>query len=172
MTFKQCVENFPLINTLVGTYSTDQSFSVPRGSDVDDIEKWDNNPFWEDDSCYSFVVFIPTTKKFECWSFVFSRVRGYINETSEDDEFYPATYTEGFGWEKIDPFDPRLEDQITLPDLELAEQLEWPSGNYAQDKWRRKQVAYLFDAESYLNGFTFTSAAALKNFVKNRQDLL
>lgn len=171
MTFKNCIEYFPMYDTLVGSYSTDQSFSVPAGKNVDDIDEWDNNPFWEDWSCYSFVVFLPQIKKFECWNFCFYRVKGYLNETYDTDEFYPATYSEDFGWEKIDPF-AKESEQVTVPDDELAMQLGWPLEDYKKDKWRREQVAYLFDAESYLNGFTFTSAEAVKKFVKERKDLL
>ena len=172
MTFKECVEYFPINHTLIGHYDTQQSFSVPHGHNVDNIDEWDNNPFWEDSSCYAFVVFDPVIKKFTCWDFCFSRVKGYLNDSEDPKNFYPATYSEDFGWEKIDPFNPRLEDQITLPDEELAEELGWPLDDYSADKWRREQVAYLFDVESYLNGFTFTSAEAVKKFVKERKDLL
>lgn len=172
MTFKNCIENFPIHDTLVGRYDSEQTFTITDPHSIDHIEKWDDNPFWEDNSCYSFVVFEPQEKKFRCWSFIFSRVSGYINETEDFEEFYPASYSEDFGWEKIDPFDPNLEDQVTLPDDELAIELGWPLAKYREDKWRREQVAYLFDAESYLNGFTFTSLDALKNFCMERKDLL
>lgn len=172
MTFKNCIENFPIHDTLIGRYDSEQSFTIPNPQSISLIEEWDDNPFWEDSSCYSFVVFEPQEKKFQCWSFIFSRVSGYINETEDSEEFYPASYSEDFGWEKIDPFNPNLEDQITLPDDELAIELGWPLAKYREDKWRREQVAYLFDAESYLNGFTFTSPDALKNFCMERKDLL
>ena len=166
MTFKNCIENFPINDTLVGTYSTDQSFSVPRGKNVDDIEHWRDNPFWEDSSCYSFVVFLPLIRKFECWSFCFNRVKGYLNETYDTDEFYPATYSKDFGWEKIDPFANNAE-QVIVPDDELAIKLGWPLEDYRKDKWRREQVAYLFNPEAYQSGYVFTSADAVKKFVKS-----
>lgn len=172
MTFKNCVENFPIYDTLIGHYDSNQSFTISRGTDIDDIDEWRENPFWEDSSCYAFVVFVPLIKKFECYLFCFDRVKGYINETTDPEEFYPATYSEDFGWEIVDPFNPRMEDQVTLPDDELAIALGWSLKDYKKDEWRREQVAYLFDVESYLNGFTFTNAEALKNFVKEREDLL
>ena len=118
------------------------------------------------------MVFEPQEKKFRCWSFIFSRVSGYINETEDFEEFYPASYSEDFGWEKIDPFNPNLEDQVVLPDDELAWKLNWPVAKDSEDKWRREQVAYLFNAESYLNGFTFTNPDALKIFCIERKELL
>lgn len=172
MTFKNCTEYFPMYDTLVGSYSTDQSFSVPAGKNVDDIETWRDDPFWEDNSCYSFVTFNPDAKKFTVWIFAFWRVNGYINETDDPEEFFPATGSEDFGWQKIDPWDPQFEDQVTTPDDELAMEMGWPLDEIKEKKWRREQVAYLFDAYSYLNGFTFTSAEALKKFVKERKDLL
>ena len=172
MTFKNCIENFPINDTLIGYYHADQSFSVPFNGDVNDIEKWDDNPFWEDSSCYSFIVFLPLVKKFECWQFLYNRVKGYLNETYDTDEFYPVTYSEDFGWTKIDPFDPAFEEQVTSPDDELAMELGWPLDKLTEDKWRREQVAYLFDHEAYMNGFIFTSPEAVKKFVDERKDLL
>lgn len=172
MTFKQCVENFPRFRTLVGTYNTEQSFTVLPGCTINNIEQWPDNPFWEDSSCYSFVVFEPQDKKFVVWTFSYFHVCGYINETDDPEEFYPAIYSKDFGWEKIDPWDPQFKEQVTTSDDELAIEMGWPLDEIEKRKWRREQVAYLFDAESYLNGFTFTSAEALKNFVKERQDLL
>lgn len=172
MTFKNCIENFPIHDTLVGRYISEQTFTVPNPQSVDHIERWDDNPFWEDSSCYSFVVFEPQEKKFRCWSFIFSRVSGYINETEDFEEFYPASYSEDFGWEKINPFNPNLEDKVILPDDELAWKLNWPLAECSKDKWRREQVAYLFDKDAYTKGYIFTSPGALKKFVKEREDLL
>lgn len=172
MTFKECVENFPCFHTLVGTYNTEQSFTVLPGCTINNIEEWPDNPFWEDSSCYSFVVFDPQAKKFIVWTFSYFRVKGYINETDDPEEFYPAIYSEGFGWEKVDPFNPRMEDQVTLPDDELAIALGWSLKDYKKDEWRREQVAYLFDMDAYTSGYVFTSPAAIKKFVKERQDLL
>lgn len=172
MTFKDCVESFPIYDTLIGHYESNQSFTISRGTDIDDIEEWPENPFWEDASCYAFVIFVPLIKKFECYVFCFDRVKGYINETADPEEFYPATYSEDFGWEIVDPTDPRMKDQVTIPDDELAIALGWPLKDYKNDKWRREQVAYLFDMDAYTSGYTFTSPVAIKKFVKERQDLL
>ena len=46
MTFKDCTEYFPIFDTLVGSYNTDQSFSVPAGKNVDDIEEWRDACKW------------------------------------------------------------------------------------------------------------------------------
>lgn len=172
MTFKECMENFPRNYTLVGFYETEQSFEVPRGHNVDDIEQWHDNPFWEDDSCYSFVEFEPTTKRFVAWTFGFFRVCGYINETNDYEEFYPATHSDAFGWEIVDPFNSNIDETILVPDDELAMELGWPLKELLDDKWRREQAAYMFDHEAYLNGLIFTSPDAIKKFVKERQDLL
>ena len=166
MTFKECVQRFPLYDTLIGNYSLEQRFSIKHISDVDDIEEWKDNPFWEDSSCYSFVSFNPTSIEFECFTFTFSRVSGYLNETDDPDKFYPATYSVDFGWEKIDfNHSNWIGDEIITPDDELAIRYGWP--NSKDNKWRREQIAFLFNADSYANGLTFTTPDALKEFVRN-----
>ena len=172
MTFKNCTEYFPIFDTLVGSYSSDQSFMVLPDSAIDNIEKWRDNPFWEDSSCYSFVIFNPDTKQFTVWTYSFQRVSGYINETYDPEEFYPATYSEDFRWEKVDPWNLQFEDKIITPDDELAMEMGWPLDEIKENKWRREQVAYLFDPEAYQNGYIFTSPKTLKEFVKERKDLL
>lgn len=168
MTFEECVKNFPLRDTLIGSYSTEQSFTLSQPEGVYDIADWRDSPFWEDESCYSFIVYCPESNKFECWSFLFDRVCGYINESEDVNNFYPATCTDSFGWSKIDPLDPRLEDQITLPDIELAKEKGWPLEDIRERKWRREQVAYLFDREAYNKGYIFTSHKAIIDFVESR----
>lgn len=172
MTFMDCVIDFPRNHTLVGFYETEQSFSVPSGCNVDDIEQWRDNPFWEDDSCYSFVEFEPATKRFIVWTFSFFRVRGYINETNDYDEFYPAVYSEEFGWEPIDSFYSDAGDTILVPDGELAMALGWPLEELQDDKWRREQAAYMFNPEAYSNGLIFTSPEAIKKFVNEGKHLV
>lgn len=169
MTLKSCIENFPKDDTLIGQYELSQ---IKRTSDIEDIENWRYNPFWEDATCYSFIIFNPATKRFECWNYIFDKVSGYISCSGEYDDFFPVIYSEDFGYEKIDPWDPQFKDQVTTLDDELAMEMGWPLDEIKERKWRREQVAYLFDAESYLNGFTFTSAEALKKFVKEQKDLL
>ena len=164
MKFKDCVKNFPLNDTLVGYYDTEQSFSISVGRSVDNIEKWRDNPFWEDDNSYAFITYEPFDNKFTCWNFLFDRVKGYLNETDDPDNFYPATHSEDFGWIKIDPSDPK----VIFPDDKLAIKLGWPLEELTTDKYRREQVAYLFDPENYLNGYILTSPDAIKKFVKSK----
>lgn len=172
MTFKECIENFPREHTLVGFYDTEQSFGVPRGRNIDDIEKWKDNPFWEDDTCYSFVEFEPATRRFIVWTFCFYRVCGYINETDDYEEFYPATYSDGCGWELVDPFDSSTDNIVLVPDDELAMALGWPLKELCKDKWRREQAAYLFNPEKYSNGLIFTSPDTIKKFVNEGKHLV
>jgi hypothetical protein len=164
MRFKDCTEYFPIFDTLVGSYQPFASISA--------TEEWRENPFWEDSSCYSFVTFDPDTKKFTAWSYSFWRVNGYINETDDPEEFYPAVCSEDYGWEKVDPWNYQSNDQVIALDDELAIEMDWPLDEIKERKWRREQVAYLFDTDSYLNGFTFTNIEALKKFIKERKDLL
>lgn len=164
MTFKTCTKYFPIFDTLVGSY---QSFES-----IDSTQEWHDDPFWEDSSCYSFVEFDPGTKKFTVWSFSFWRVNGYINETDNPEEFYPAVCSDDYGWEKVDPWDSQTNDQVITLDDELAMEMDWPLDEIKERKWRREQVAYLFDPEAYQNGYIFTNPKALKEFVKERKDLL
>ena len=161
MTFKNCVENFPLEETWVGSYSEDETFSIARpGPEFTEEDEL----FWEDDSCVSFVVWNPTDKQFHHIFYGFWPVKGYITETNDTDDFYPATYSPDFGWEKVDPF--YGEDEIFKPDDELAIELGIPLEHYKEKKWRREVIAYSYDIEAYCNGWTFTSLEALNKFVK------
>lgn len=151
MTFKNCVEYYPLDESWVGEY-----FDEP-------ISKDENMFFWEDDSCVSFVVWDPQDKLFHSIHFGFFPVKGYINDTDDPNEFYPATYSDDFGWEKVDPFN---EDIVFAPDDETAIMLGIPLEHYKEKRWRREIIAYFYDTEAYCNGWIFTSLESLNKFIE------
>ncbi len=162
MTFKQCTENFPLNDTWVGEYSEEDTDVISIKYQTKFTEE--DMLFWEDDSCISFVIWDPIDKMFHHIYYGFFPVKGYLTEEDNDGNFYPATYSPDFGWEKVDPF--HGEDQIFVPDEELAIELGIPLEHYKEKQWRREIIAYSYDIEAYCNGWIFTSLESLNKFIK------
>ena len=128
MTFENCVDKFPIWKTIIGNYGMDETFTISSKEGIDDIEHWHNSPLeWENDSdydcAYPFVVYVGEGK-FECWYFAGQRVNGYLNETTDPEKFFPATYSDDFGWE---PYDPNNRDNYNalffIPDMGLKDEL-------------------------------------------------
>lgn len=163
MNFKTCTEYFPLNDTWVGQYSNEEEDILSITHQV--IFTEEDELFWEDDSCCAFITWDPEDKVFHNMYFGFAPVKGYLTETEDPDDFYPATYSEDFGWEKIDPFEEEAL-QVFAPDYEIATGLGIPLEHYKEKKWRREVIAYCYDVESYENGWTFTSLESLNKFVK------
>lgn len=174
MTFEQCVKEFPIWKTYIGTYSNNKSFTVENENDIDAIETWDDPILeWNQDDtiyegCYPFVVY-DGNGHFTCWYFAARTVNGYLNETDSPDEFYPATYSEDFGWEPFNPNDYyNYNNAWMIPDYELCKSLV-DEGRLERrvfgNKWMNEQVAYVFDKDKYMKGEIFTSYEQLKKFV-------
>lgn len=170
MKFDECVVKYPIQHTLVGYYDSDQYFRLPIGGNVDDIEHWQNPPFQDGEGCYSFITYDPFIRDFTCWQFIFQRVEGYINNSNDPNNFFPAICSKDFNWEKIDPY-AKSGFRIIPLSRELAEKFGWPLDEYATDKYRKEQIAYLFNPKSYLEELTFTNAAAIKKFVNEQKAL-
>mgnify|MGYP007101845585 CR=1 FL=1 len=164
MLFERCVELYPIDKTIIGDYSTEQSFKVEPGGTIDNIEKWyDPILEWDDKDAFPFVVYNKEEDKFECWYFASEVVKGYINTSGKSDDFLPMTYLEGYGWNIVD-----IErDSIFTSDDELYAELNLPPEMSWYEKMR-EQVAYYFDVEAYLDGRTFTTYSALKKFVREK----
>lgn len=176
MKFKECTEKFPIWKTIIGNYGMDQTFTINSKNAVDDIENWPDSPLeWnnndEYDCAYPFVVHVGAGK-FECWYFAGIRVNGYLNETEEEDNFYPSTYSEDFGWEPYHPEDNNYNTMYFIPDQKLQEELigkgRLPHKLFGS-KWMNEQVAYIYDSEKYMKGEIFTSYDALKKFIKEEK---
>ena len=176
MTFENCVDKFPIWKTIIGNYGMDETFTISSKEGIDDIEHWHNSPLeWENDSdydcAYPFVVYVGEGK-FECWYFAGQRVNGYLNETTDPEKFFPATYSDDFGWE---PYDPNNRDNYNalffIPDMGLKDELI-EAGRIKKiifgHKWMNEQVAYMYDSEKYMNGEIFTTFEQIKKFVHEK----
>ena len=159
MTFKDCAKYYPIDYTYVGDYSLNETYTKDQLNSDTIAEALE----WNDESAIPFIVYDAATQTFENWYYAFWRVKGYLNETYEMDEFYPATNSESFGWEKVDP---DTEDStIYAPDDELANELGFGPDMGKNDDFRREQVAYSFDVEAYTNGTIFTTREKLERFL-------
>lgn len=166
MTFKEVCEYFPRGDTYVGDYGEEGTFTVKPGADVT-FGPEDEYPVleWDDKGAIPFVVYEPDADTFYCMYYAYFPVQGYINESGEPDDFYPATNDESFGWELIDP--EFGEDTIFTPDDELAAELGYEGQEYSRN-FRREQVAYNYDIEAYMDGRIFTTYEALNKFLRER----
>ena len=175
MTFEQCTKEFPIWTTIIGNYGMDGNFTITAKEAIEDIENWPDYPLeWHNDSTYDcsypFVVYVGDNK-FECWYFAGQRVNGYLNESTDPDAFYPATYSEDFGWE---PFDPDNKDNYNTSYFTFNDKLREKLMNSGRidklfgHKWMTEQVAYTYDNEKYMNGEIFTTYEQIKKFVREK----
>ena len=175
MTFNECIKEFPIWKTIIGNYGMDGNFTIESKEAIDDIENWPDCPLeWRNDSTYDcaypFVVYVGNNK-FECWYFTGQRVNGYLNESADSGAFYPATYSEDFGWE---PFDPDSKDNYNTSYFSSNDDLRNELMNCGRigklfgNKWMTEQVAYMYNNEKYMNGEIFTSFEQIKNFVHEK----
>ena len=101
----------------------------------------------------------------------FTRKKESIYETTDPEKFFPATYSEDFGWE---PYDPNSRDNYNalyfVPDMGLKDELI-EAGRIKKifgHKWMNEQCAYMYDSEKYMNGEIFTTFEQIKKFVHEK----
>ena len=175
MTFEECVKEFPIWQAVIGNYGMDGNFTLTAKEAIDDIEDWPDCPLeWNNDNAYDcaypFVVYVGDNK-FECWYFAGQRVNGYLNESADPDAFYPATYSDDFGWE---PFDPENSNNYNTMYFTFNDELRkklMDKGRIDKlfgHKWMTEQVAYMYDNEKYMNGEIFTTYEQIKKFVREK----
>lgn len=178
MTFEECVKEFPLDKTIIGNYASDQTFYIKNPEDIEGIENWPDPPLeWAQDTTvyegsYPFIVY-EGNGEFVCWYYCGFTVSGYLNETENPNCFYPATYSEDFGWERFDPHDrDNYNMSYEIPDYKLRDELMGMGrlkNRIMGHKWMTEQVAYHFDVEKYLGGEIITTYEQLKEFVNSEK---
>lgn len=149
MKLKEAMENYPMHETLVGFYDCESSFICDNIEQLADADEWVVPPFTLPQEGYFNFVRYMGDHKFECWTFSYYRVSGYLT-VDDYDNFIPMVYSEDFGWEEA--FD-GVYDTIIAPD-------EYGKTVTVED------VAMHFDEESYNDGTIFTSIEQLRNFVR------
>lgn len=160
MTFEECVKKYPKYKTFVGGYYTDQTFTAHSFEDVKDIDKWEYAPLDWGSGSLPFIVYIPEKDIFECWTYSYYTVQGYINETNNPNNFYPATYSEDFGWEKVDVNN--LGDTVILEPIEVVDE----DNEYYE---RVIQAAHTFDKEAFYNCHIMLTYDDVKHFCSNME---
>ena len=158
MTFEEVIKKYPLNTTYVGNFYHEESFTAHSYEDVKDIDRWDSPPFDWGSGCLPFVYYDEITDEFECWMFSYWPIAGYINETNNPNNFYPATYSEEYGWEKVDVNN--TEDIILLEPDNIDRNYEYLE--------RVEQAAKVWDEEAFKRGKVFCTADAIKNYFANK----
>ena len=164
MDFQDIVEKYPIHDTLIGEYGTDQSFEVNKPSQITEtLIRGIMRPLIGAENYMPFIRY--QDNKFECWYFAYDRVCGYFTADEE-----------GFNYKLVIKFDNNYEivnpnnlensaTKIMIPD-------EVDCALYDCD-WNRmvayenmlEHVARVFDPVAYKEGRILTSYDAIKKFV-------
>lgn len=152
MTLKVIQEYYPLKNSIAGFYDCQRTFTCDKIEQLEDMEKRDIPPFTEPQEGYFDFVRYMGGHEFECWTFVYWPISGYLT-TTDGEDFVPMIYDEDFGWEEANPF---IHDDrhIVFAPEEYGEKVDVD------------MVAAAFDEEAYVNGLIFTNAKELRKFVQ------
>ena len=164
MNFKEVCEWFPIDETWFGRYFYQGRFSrdevLNKNLELFSLDIRDT---------FAFLTYNEQTKMYDSYLFCFNPIKGYINETSNTDEFYPAFFIPDAEWQTFHPEDRADDDdyEIITYDSMLREELTLLTNrDYSQlskHEWLIEQVAYLFDPENYLKGYTITENFPLEN---------
>lgn len=158
MTFEEVTKKYPLHTTYVGNFTCDQHFTAHSYNDVKDIDQWDYAPLDWGSGVLPFIYYNKEQDRFDCMTFYYFPVRGYINETTDPNNFYPATNSEDFGWEKV--------DINNTHDIILVEPENIDKDYYFLE--RVEQAAKAWDEDAFNSGKIFCTYDAIKNYFANR----
>ena len=154
MTFEEVTKKYPIRTTYVGNFYSDQSFIAHCYDDIKDIDRWDYAPLDWGSGALPFIYYNEESDEFECWTFSYFPVMGYINETTNPNNFYPLTYSEWSGWEKV--------NFNSIKNIILVEP-ENIDMNYEYLE-RVEQAAKYWDEEAFNSGKIFCTYDAIKNY--------
>ena len=158
MTFEEVTKKYPMYTTYVGNFYNDESFRAHCYDDIKDIDRWNYAPLDWGSNALPFIYYNEEKDEFECWTFSYWSVMGYMNETANPNNFYPLTYSEDFGWEKVD-FNSAENIILVEPENIDAEY------RYLE---RVEQAAKCWNEEAFNSGKIFCTYDAIKNYFANR----
>lgn len=169
MKLNELQEKYPIHNTLIGFYSTDQIFTANSVEQVKDIAEWRENPLYKEPTYMPFIRY--QDGRFECWGFDFSRVCGYFTDGLSINNNKLVTYEDEFGYELTDPENDLDEFHIII----TPDSYDYEAYNYDWDKITsfdvmNEHAARVFDENAYFEGRIFTSPEQLINFVKKMEE--
>ena len=170
MDFKTIKEYYPMDKTLVGFYSTDQSFQANSFEDVANIDRWEYAPLDWSDGYYPFIYYNEDTSYFECWCFAAWHIKGYYTDDPDGEDYKLITDEPDMGITIVDPF---VEDEynvvfVPYPQDEMEEKI---CEFYKDDEYIKtlELAAYRWDPDSYISGKIMTTYDAVKNFVSDME---
>ena len=158
MTFEEVVKKYPLHTTYVGRFYYDEHFTAHSYDDIKDIDRWDYAPLDWDSGILPFIYYNEAEDKFDCWVFSYYSVEGYINETINPNNFYPAVFTEEWNWEKVNINN--TEDIILVEPENIDKDYEYLE--------RVEQAAKVWDEDAFKRGKIFCTYDAIKNYFANK----
>ena len=170
MNFKTIQEYYPMGKTLIGFYSTDQSFQAHSYEEVKNIDQWEYAPLDWATNYFPFVYYNEETDYFECWMFAAWPVKGYYTNDPNGEDYQLITDEPDLGIEIIDPFNadeyhiifkPYAEDDIEEKIIKL----------HKNDEYRimLELAAYRWNPAEYLKGNIMTTYDAVKYFCKDME---
>ncbi len=154
MTFEEVIKKYPPHTTYIGNFYCDERFTAHSYDDVKNIEKWDNAPLNCCPGTLPFIYYNETHDDFECWTFSYYPVSGYINDDINTNNFYPAVFTDEWGWEKIDVNN--TEDIILIKPDNIDNGYDYLA--------RVEQAAKVWNEEAFRRGKIFFTYEEIKNY--------
>ena len=94
MNFEEVTKKYTLYTTYVGNFYCDEHFTAHSYNAVKDIDRWDCAPLDWGPGALPFVYYNEAKDEFDCWVFSYFPVNGYINETADPNNFYPAIFSD------------------------------------------------------------------------------
>ena len=164
MDFTDIQKKYPLQDTIIGFYDSDQSFTVDNFEQVKNIDRWEYAPLDWGDSVMPFVRF--NGEEYECWFFGYDRVCGYYYDGKQ---YGLVTFNSEFGTEITFPNKSDKYHIIMTPDEEDLKQYNNDWDEACQYENMIEHVARVFDPQAYKEGRIFTTYDGIKNFVYNRE---
>lgn len=158
MTFEEVTKKYPLNTTYVGYFYHDESFTAHSYDDIKDIDRWDYAPLDWGSGSLPFIYYNEEHDEFECWTFSYYPVRGYLNETTNSNNFYPAIFSDDWNWEKVDVNN--TEDIILVEPENIDKDYEYLE--------RVEQAAKVWDEDALKCGKIFCTYDAIKNYFANK----
>lgn len=156
MTLKTVQEYYPVNDTYVGFFDTDGIFYFDNLKEIEDIDFWDDTPFYIANDCIGFLEYLGGNE-YKSWFFAFSKVIGYFTHGDYDD-FYPMIHNEDFNFEKVE-VDIEDDQHIVIePPIE------------EEDETYMNKIIEAFKRWHPNCGPIITSSKELENFIKSKEN--
>ena len=153
MNFTEIQKKYPMHNTIIGFFNTDESFKANTYEEIQDVEKYYAPLDGFYDTGLPFIIY--EDDRFYCHAFLYDRVKGYY---TDGEKYYLVTFSEDLGTEITDPNDTDEYHQVIV----------W-NDNISKEELTRK-LAKEFDEKAYSENRVFINFNELEKFIIAREN--